>query len=245
MARQLRLAHAREEVIADLLNRLAEKSHGFSSPKLVLIGGYALRAFVPLSRSTRDCDFALRKGQDWQIDRIRTWFSDLEVLTLEKRDDHGFMRCLKLIRINDSTARVSLDFMEDKVVGRDMEEVINLDARFEGDAQNVRITIANQPIDVVVPCYRDYFILKAVSARRSDIRDIAALVWKLGVPEVKPRLEEILPYPDVFYRKVREVIIPDIEDTRFIHSWRGTFVTTAFSEQDKQNVIDELRELCG
>jgi hypothetical protein len=36
-----------------------------------MIGGYALRAFVPFSRSTRDCDFAMTKRDGWNIDRIK------------------------------------------------------------------------------------------------------------------------------------------------------------------------------
>lgn len=36
-----------------------------------MIGGYALRAFVSFSRYTRDCDFALRKENQWNIDKLK------------------------------------------------------------------------------------------------------------------------------------------------------------------------------
>jgi len=38
--------------------------------------------------------------------------------TLEKREGYAFLRCLKLFRIGKQEARISLDFMEGKVVGR-------------------------------------------------------------------------------------------------------------------------------
>jgi hypothetical protein len=59
----------REEEILNSLLLLPERTEGFTDPELVMIGGYALRAFIPFSRFTRDCDFALMKGNGWNIDR--------------------------------------------------------------------------------------------------------------------------------------------------------------------------------
>ncbi|MEM3571955.1 MAG: hypothetical protein QW589_08540, partial [Candidatus Bathyarchaeia archaeon] len=62
-----------------------EKSNGFENPKLVLIGGYGLRAFIPFLRSTRDCDFALRKGNGWYLDEIKKWLAnDVLIENFEK-----------------------------------------------------------------------------------------------------------------------------------------------------------------
>ena len=50
--------------------------------------GYALKAFVPFSRYTRDCDFALRKINGWALDLIKNWLSkNTNVESFEKRDD--------------------------------------------------------------------------------------------------------------------------------------------------------------
>ena len=38
---------------------------------MMVIGGYALRAFIPFSRFTRDCDFAVRKRNGWNIDLLK------------------------------------------------------------------------------------------------------------------------------------------------------------------------------
>lgn len=243
MADQLRLTFAREEEIAAALDVLAGHTDGFRSPQLVLIGGYALRAYVPLSRSTRDCDFAVRKGEGWLIDSIPAWLPGYQVTALDKPGDYGFLRCMKLVRPGGTPARVSLDFMEGMVVGREPDEVISLDAAFERDCERRTITVAGHPVEIMVPSYRDYFIMKVVSGRRSDVRDIAALVWKLGVPHLGRRVEQLLPRADVFPRKIERVIIPDLRDPRFLHSWRGTFVTREFSDEERLGVIGLLEGL--
>lgn len=61
MARYVGMVRAREKEIVKLIEFLSTKSNGFENPKLVLIGGYGPRAFIPFLRSTRDCDFALKK----------------------------------------------------------------------------------------------------------------------------------------------------------------------------------------
>ena len=59
----------REQEIGELVNYLPQKSKGFTKPKLIVIGGYALRAFVPFSRYSRDCDFVLKEG----LDQVNKW----------------------------------------------------------------------------------------------------------------------------------------------------------------------------
>lgn len=61
MARYIEMVKSKEEEIAKLIELLSKKSSGFNNPKLILIGGYALRAFTTLSRTTRDCDLVLPK----------------------------------------------------------------------------------------------------------------------------------------------------------------------------------------
>ncbi|MBI4739663.1 hypothetical protein HY772_09075, partial [Candidatus Woesearchaeota archaeon] len=88
------------------------------------------------------------------------------------------------------------------------------------------------------------FILKVVSARPSDVRDIAALVLKNGIPDgLGQRIKEILPRPDILAMNIRDVIIPQISHERFVDSWRGTFVTKEFDEECKERVLKELRAL--
>ncbi len=66
MPRAVELMRRREEEILRALKHLSEKTGGFTAPRLLLIGGYALRAFIPFARFTRDCDFALKKEDGWR-----------------------------------------------------------------------------------------------------------------------------------------------------------------------------------
>lgn len=76
----------------------------------------------------------------------------------------------------------------------------------------------------------DYFTLKVISGRVSDAKDIATMIWKNDVPEgLEERVSEAMPYPEVFKAKLRESILPVISDKRFLHSWRGTFMTKEFN----------------
>ena len=107
-----------------------------------------------------------------------------------------------------------------------------------------KIQIAGEEIDIYVPDYTDYLIMKVVSGRPSDVRDIAALIWKNDVPEtLNTRLKEILPFPDIFFKSINEIVVPAISDKRFVNSWRGTYITTEFTEENKIEVLKKLTDI--
>src|SRR3989344_1164750 len=173
----------REEEIAEMISYLSAKSKGFTKPKLIVIGGYALRAFVPFSRYSRDCDFVLKEG----LNLIEKWAPE----------------------------KVSVETVKKKV--------------------------GSMQLQIFVPSYTDFFLLKVMSARRSDTRDIAALVWKNDVPkDVKKRLDA-LNDSAIFSRNLEEKIIPDIKNKLFLNSWKGTFITREFTEHDKKRVVKKLK----
>jgi hypothetical protein len=51
----------REREIQRAILHLSDRTNVFTNPELIMIGGYALKAFIPFSSFTRDCDSALRK----------------------------------------------------------------------------------------------------------------------------------------------------------------------------------------
>jgi uracil-DNA glycosylase len=63
------IMNPREEEISRILEQLSKQTDGFENPKIVMIGGYALRAFTSLSRYTRDCDFVLKKSEGWNFEQ--------------------------------------------------------------------------------------------------------------------------------------------------------------------------------
>jgi hypothetical protein len=237
----------REEEIGKLLEKLSRLSESFAKPNLILIGGYALRAYSRYYRHTRDCDFVMQKENGWRIETVKKWLAkEIEVESFETRETYGFARFVKLLTIEGKSAKIALDFMEGEVRGRTNEAIVRIDKKFIADSRGVEIPVGTRKLRFFVPSYRDYFILKAVSARPSDVRDIAALVLKNGIPEgLDKRIKEILPYPDIFARNIRDVIIHQISHERFVDSWRGTFVTKEFDEDCKKIVLKELRALVG
>ena len=235
----------REDEIFRLVKLISEKSESFTNPKIILIGGYALRAYTPYSRYTRDCDFVIRKQDGWHIDKIKEWLlKEINVEIFEKKDTYGFTRFINPFKIGKKSAKIALDFMEGEVRGRTDKAVILLDEKFVKDSREIEILIGANKITVFVPSYEDYLILKTVSARQSDIRDITLLIWKKGVPStLRKRVPEILPYPEIFTENIRDVIIPMISNPRFLDSWRGTFITKDFDEEGKDQVLERLNEL--
>jgi hypothetical protein len=231
----------REEEISRIIEQLSKRTDGFESPKIVLIGGYALRAFTSLSRYTRDCDFVLKKSDGWNLNKIRKLLpKDLTTETFEKRDSYGFLRCIKLLKAG---VKISLDFMEGEVRGRTEEQIFFITEKFLQKTKKVKISIAEKTTDIYVPDYTDYLILKLMSARPSDIRDIATLAWKNGIPDnLKEEAKKKLAHPEIIEKNLK-LIQEDISNKRFLDSWKGTFVTTEFTEKTKEEVLRKLKEL--
>lgn len=240
MTKQIEVMQLREEAIFGILKRLSSLSGGFSKPKLILIGGYALRAFVDLSRYTRDCDFVAREKC---LEQIKEWLRDLNVEAFEQEKSHSYLRLLKLLKVGKSSAKLSLDFMQGQVVGRVEEDKVVIDRKFVQNSRKISISIGNNNLDFFVPDYTDYLILKIASSRPSDVRDIAALVWKNGIPDnLKNRAKEIVFNQELFFSNVKD-IIKIIGDNKFLDSWRGTFLVKDFTEEDRRKVLKEIKNI--
>jgi hypothetical protein len=235
----------REEEIYSLLEFISRKTKGFSNPKLIIIGGYALRAYIPFTRYTRDCDFVIRKEGDWKIDEIKELLSKrMNIEKIEKREKYGFLRMIDFIQFGKSKIKISLDFMEGEVRGRLKEQVVLIDGKFIKKSKLTKISIAEKEMGIFVPDYKDYLILKVVSGRPSDVRDIGALIWKNDIPKnVKTRLNELLPYPEIFLKNINKIVVPAISDKRFVNSWRGTYITTEFTEVSKTEILKKISDL--
>jgi len=58
----------------------------------------------------------------------------------------------------------------------------------------------------------------------------------------KKASKKIVLYPVLFGENLKQVIT-DIADKRFVDWWRGIFIRTDFSEDDKEKGLDQLRKL--
>jgi len=232
----------REQEIQRTILHLSEKTKSFTNPELIVIGGYALRAFVSFSRFTRDCDFALKKKNGWNIDELKIILpEDYSIEEEEKRGSYGFLRCVKFVKYDKTRVKVSLDFMEGEIRGRKTNEIILIDELMVKGRRFFSIQIVDQAVTIAVPDYPDYFIMKVVSSRASDIRDIASLIHKNGIPlGLEKRIKQILPNPEIFKSKIKERILPEIRRATFVDSWRGIFGTTKYTEEHKRKVLEQL-----
>lgn len=244
MVKHFEIMNQREEEISRIIEQLSKQTDGFENPKIVMIGGYALRAFTSLSRYTRDCDFVLKKSDGWNLDKIQKLLPKvLSTEGFEKRDSYGFLRRIRILKVDGRSVKISIDFMEGEVRGRTEEQIFFITEKFLQKTKKVKIPVAEKMAEIYVPDYADYLVLKLMSARPSDIRDIATLVWKNGIPEdLKVRAKEALAHPEILEKNMKS-IIDDISDKRFLDSWKGTFVTTEFTEKAKEQVLKELKRI--
>jgi hypothetical protein len=243
LPRQLEPMNVREKRIGELVERVRQETSDFRKPAMIIIGGYALRVFVPFARYSRDCDFALPHGQSWNIDKVEKWFSDLRVEAKQKLNSYGYLRLIQSVPAGRSKVKIALDFMEGEIRGRG-EEGLPIDHIFAAESTEAEIVIGGKSIRIRVPAYRDYFLLKLLSARPSDVRDIAAMAWKRGIPGPESLIQRArAASADKLMAQGLKVVIGDISDNRFIDSWRGTFVAQEFSESDKTRILTKLGRL--
>ena len=142
MVKHSELMNQREEEIGRLIEYFSKKTEGFENPKIVMIGGYALRAFTSLSRYTRDCDFVLKKIDGWNIDKIKKLLPKvLSTEVFEKRDSYGFLRCIRLLKVDGRSAKISVDFMEGEVRGRTDDQVFFITEKFLQKTKKVKIPL--------------------------------------------------------------------------------------------------------
>ncbi|MEM2111377.1 MAG: nucleotidyl transferase AbiEii/AbiGii toxin family protein [Candidatus Bathyarchaeia archaeon] len=245
MPRVVEMMKSREAELLKAIRSLSVKTEGFTNPKLILIGGYALRAFIKFLRFTRDCDFVVKKENGWNLDVLKEGLPEGYNIEEEKKlGNYGFMRWVKSLQNNKVKVKVSLDFMEGEIRGRVAEETILIDNAMVENSRPTSITVADEIVSIAVPSYVDYFIMKDVSSRASDIRDIASLIHENGVPSgLAERIKQILPCPQIFKEKIKGRIVPEIKKTTFLDGWRGIFATTSYSEKDKEKVMERLERV--
>lgn len=134
--------------------------------------------------------------------------------------------------------------MSNQIRGRKTDEIIVIDKDMIDNSICIPIFIQNREIEFFVPTLVDYLIMKIISGRASDIRDIASIILENKIPKnIKKRVYEIAPKQRIFEEKLKNVIIPEIKNQLFLDSWKGVFATTGYTEDDKKKVLRVLKKL--
>lgn len=145
MPKHIDMMRMREEEVFSLLEFISQNTQGFSNPKCITIGGYAIRAYIPFSRYTRDCDFVMRKTNKWQIDGLNRMLSSrIKAEIIEKKEKYGFLKMISIIRSGKTKIKVSLDFMEGQVRGRTGKQIILIDEKFIDNSTLTKIQLAGK-----------------------------------------------------------------------------------------------------
>lgn len=148
MPRAIDLMKKREEEILKTIVQMSKITENFRNPKLILIGGYALRAFIKFSRYTRDCDFILKKKNGWHLDNLTDILPQgWRVKELKKRKRYGFMRYIEFIKYDEPRVKVSIDFMEGEIRGREKKERILIDEKMIQNSEPAPIPITDEKVE--------------------------------------------------------------------------------------------------
>ena len=176
--------------------------------------------------------------------KFAKWFPNLSAESKEKKERHGYLRLMQALAAGKQRVKISLDFMEGAVVDRSGER-IEIDESLVSRCVALPIKVAGEEIEIRVPSYEDYLLLKLLSARPSDVRDIAALIWHHGAPSASSlikRAREVASRPAHIGTNL-DIVIKEVSDPRFVDSWRGTLILEAFGEADRKRVVAALKKI--
>ena len=153
------MLESREVIILESLRELPKTA--------VLIGGYAVNAYVP-PRYSIDCDLFVFEGIQ-QIEKI--------LLTKGfEQTEKGKVHCGEYLRFVRKTDKVSFDLLQNAVLDR--ETGISFEGSFFEQYSKERFTVGRaSPIRIKfrIADPELMFAMKFVSARRQDIRDVFML----------------------------------------------------------------------
>jgi hypothetical protein len=217
------MLESRETMILEALNELPKN--------FVLIGGYAVNAYVP-PRFSIDCDLFVFDG-----------VAEIEAILLKKgfeEAEKGNVHYGKYLRFVRKIDKVSFDLLENTVTDR--ETGIGFESRLFKQYSKERFTVgrANPTrIKIRIADPELLFAMKFVSARRQDVRDIfmlagTALDWNLIQEMVEKKCSSELTQKRVKSMK-EKVTSPEYRDS--LHGAFGKIPEKTF-----ENCSSKLRK---
>jgi hypothetical protein len=197
----------RERTVLETLDTLPKQN-------LVLIGGYAVNAYVP-PRFSIDCDVVI-------LDNV----SEIESF-LMKRDfakaESGNVAFGSYIRFEMEESKVSFDLLIGSVVDRDTGTVFEDELFRKHSAERITVgRVAPIRIKIRIADPELLFSMKFVSARKQDVRDIFMLAggepnWRLTRKLISVRCDVEL------IKKRVELVKSSVESKDFRDSIQGPF----------------------
>jgi hypothetical protein len=220
---------AREGVVLRTLQKLPKDN-------IVLIGGYAVNAYVP-PRFSIDCDLVVLGNSDRiESSLARDGFKRVEAGNV----GHG-----KYVRYETEHDKVSFDLLANSVVDRDT--TIAFEAELFKRYSAVRTAVgraAPTRIKMLIANPELLFAMKFVAGRRQDVRDIfmlsgAEIDWSVVRELISGKCEVVLT------KERSKAVIASITSKTFKDSLQGPYGRIPDKRFDacKKNLTDSLTDL--
>jgi hypothetical protein len=219
----------REKEIFETLMNL--KNNNF-----VVIGGYAVNVYA-LPRFSIDCDIVVKNiSEAHKIEKILDKLEyRREASDKDKTPYHGeFTRYEKTL---DGGFKVSFDILIGKIHDRQTGEVLGAGWIFDNSSyKELRGKTSTDRITVKIPSVESLIVMKLLSCRNTDIRDIFMMVDKVGDKEfIRREVSKKVDF-DVQFKNLKQ----KVTSKDFKNNLQGVFgfVQEAVFERNKRKILE-------
>lgn len=203
--------------------------------EFVIIGGYAVNAYT-LPRFSVDCDIVVKYENEFK--KIKEELNKLGYKEINVNEESSykekFKRLEKEIKKNFS---VNLDILIKNVFDRQTNSSFSADWIFKNSKfQRLRGKTINEELNLKIINVDALFVMKMLSARTTDIRDIFLLIGNI---KDKNWIKKEISVRYDFYDRFRKVI-KEINSKQFINGLQGVFgiIDKKIFEKNKKLLLD-------
>lgn len=206
-----------------------------NSITFVVIGGYAVNVYA-LPRFSVDCDIVVRGDKDaLKIGKIliNLGYSKEEKSKVKTPYHSEFIRYEKTI---DIEFKVSFDILIGKVVDRQTGVVISAEWIFYNSSEKeLRGKVVVDKINVMVPNVEALVVMKLLSCRSTDVRDIFMMIDKVTDNDfITKEVSERIDFSKKFNKLKDKIISKDFKNN--LQGVFGFVQETAF-EKNKELIL--------
>lgn len=208
--------------------KILEKIKKF--PRVVLIGGYALNAYIEFPRFSVDCDLIVLDCKD-----ILKILKEEKFKIIEKQE--SFVRCEKKV----DNIIIGIDFLIGKIIDRLSGITFEFSDIFQ-DSKIKEFLAKSDPklkINFRTASPEVLFVIKFASLRKQDVRDIFMLSsYKLDRNKIKKLVKKY--FPNDLFETRKEELKKMIMSQEFINSIQGVYgkLPEDFLEKNKTHIIN-------
>jgi len=203
--------------------------------KFVVIGGYAVNAYT-FPRFSVDCDIVIKDKKE--LEKIEELLFELEYQKVKNNNetpyDGKFERYEKEISQN---FKVSIDVLVEEVLDRQTNAKFSADWVFENSAlKSLKGKTISEQLELRIIKIDALFVMKFLSCRLTDIRDIFLLISSIkGVEWIKKELSERYDLKDRLSK-----VLNQITSKQFKDGLQGVFglVDNKLFERNKNMILD-------